>query len=120
MEIWKEFTFDAAHHLPRTPADHKCHRMHGHTYRLRVYLSGEPDQTMGWIVDFADVKKAVKPVIDRLDHHCLNDVEGLENPTTEVVAAWLWEQLEPALPQLVAVELAETGSSGVLLRKRPQ
>lgn len=112
MEIWKEFTFDAAHVLPNVPEGHKCRRLHGHTYTVRVYVSGEPDERVGWIVDFADIRTAFEPIRERLDHYYLNDIEGLENPTAEVLARWIWQRLEPRLPGLSRVEIQETCTSG--------
>jgi len=112
MEIWKEFTFDAAHVLPNVPEGHKCRRLHGHTYTVRVYVRGEPDERVGWIVDFADIRAAFEPIRERLDHYYLNDIEGLENPTAEVLARWIWRRLDPGLPGLSRVEIQETCTSG--------
>jgi len=112
MEIFKEFTFEAAHRLPNLPLEHKCSRLHGHSFHVRVYVKGELDPNLGWVMDFADLKSVVKPVIERLDHYYLNDIEGLENPTSERVAVWIWEQLKPALPQLSQVEVRETCTAG--------
>ena len=114
MEIFKEFTFEAAHRLPNVPEKHKCHRLHGHSFRVRIYVEGNLDPKLGWIMDFADIKKAVKPVIDQLDHYYLNEIEGLENPTSEVLAKWIWARLEPALPAISRVEVGETCTSGCL------
>lgn len=112
MEIWKEFTFDAAHVLPNVPEGHKCRRLHGHTYRVRVYVSGEPDDRVGWVMDFGDIKAAFEPILDRLDHYYLNDIEGLENPTAEVLSRWIWQRLEPRLPLLSRIEIHETCTTG--------
>jgi 6-pyruvoyltetrahydropterin/6-carboxytetrahydropterin synthase len=112
MEIWKEFTFDAAHVLPNVPEGHKCRRLHGHTYRVRVYVSGEPDDRVGWVMDFGDIKAAFEPILDRLDHYYLNDIEGLENPTAEALARWIWQRLEPRLPLLSRIEIHETCTTG--------
>ena len=112
MEIFKEFTFEAAHRLPNVPEEHKCHRLHGHSFRVRVYVEGNLDPKLGWIMDFADIKKAVKPVIKQLDHYYLNEIEGLENPTSEVLAKWIWARLKPALPTLNRIEVGETCTSG--------
>ena len=112
MEIWKEFTFDAAHLLPNVPEGHKCRRLHGHTYRVRVYVRGDPDERVGWVMDFADVKTAFQPILDRLDHYYLNDIEGLENPTAEVLARWIWQRLEPRIPILSRIEIHETCTTG--------
>ena len=114
MIIFKDFTFDSAHFLPNVPEDHKCRRMHGHTYRLRLYVKGELDPTLGWGMDFADIKAAWKTIEDRLDHHCLNDIPGLENPTAEHIAAWIWEKLRPQLPLLHKLELWESPTAGVV------
>ena len=112
MEIYKEFSFEAAHLLPNVPQGHKCGRLHGHSFRVQVYVSGPLHPELGWVMDFADLKAVVKPVIARLDHYYLNDIEGLENPTSEVIARWLWEQLAPVLPQLSKVAVLETCTSG--------
>ena len=112
MEIWKEFTFEAAHLLPNVPEGHKCRRLHGHSYRVRVYVAGAPDEHRGWIMDFADVKAACEPVLDQLDHRYLNEIEGLENSTAEVLAVWIWNRLKPRLPDLSRVEIGETCTSG--------
>ncbi|TNE56559.1 MAG: 6-carboxytetrahydropterin synthase QueD [Bacteroidetes bacterium] len=114
MVIFKEFTFDAAHHLPEVPEGHKCGKLHGHTYRLRLYLEGPVDKKMGWVVDFSVVKAAWKPLEDQLDHHYLNDIEGLENPTVECMIRWIWDQLKPALPLLSRLELYETPTAGAI------
>jgi 6-pyruvoyltetrahydropterin/6-carboxytetrahydropterin synthase len=112
MEIWKEFSFDAAHLLPNVPDGHKCRRLHGHTYTVRVHVRGEPDPSVGWIVDFADIKAAFDPIRDRLDHYYLNEIEGLENPTAEVLSRWIWQRLAPRLPGLSRIEIQETCTSG--------
>ena len=89
MQIFKKFTFDCAHFLPNVPDGHKCKNMHGHTYILTVFLEGSNDSNEAWVMDFADLKIVVKPVVDRLDHVILNDVKGLENPTCENIAIWI-------------------------------
>lgn len=114
MDIYKEFTFEAAHLLPNVPAGHKCGRLHGHSFRVEVHVNGPLDPQLGWVVDFADIKAVVKPVIARLDHYYLNDITGLENPTSENVARWLWQQLQPALPQLSSIVVKETCTSGCI------
>jgi 6-pyruvoyltetrahydropterin/6-carboxytetrahydropterin synthase len=112
MEIYKEFTFEAAHCLPNVPDGHKCKRLHGHSFRVEVHVAGPLHPSLGWVMDFADLKAAVKPVVARLDHYYLNDIPGLENPTSEVIARWLWEQLKPVLPELSKVVVKETCTSG--------
>lgn len=116
MEIFKEFRFEAAHYLPRVPEGHKCRRLHGHSFRVKIYVSGAIDQEVGWMMDFADIKAAFKPVYDRLDHYYLNDIPGLENPTSEMIARWIWRELKPALPQLNKIELHETCTAGCVYR----
>lgn len=108
MQISKEFTFEAAHRLPNVPPGHKCGRLHGHSFRVTVEVSGEVGAYSGWVLDFADIKAAFKPLLDRLDHFYLNDIEGLENPTSEIVAIWIWERLHPVLPLLTSVTVKET------------
>jgi 6-pyruvoyltetrahydropterin/6-carboxytetrahydropterin synthase len=112
MEIWKQFTFEAAHLLPNVPEDHKCRRLHGHSYSVRVYVEGELDPQLGWVIDFSDIKKAYLPIRQELDHYYLNDIEGLENPTAENIARWIWERLQPRLPILSKIEIGETCTSG--------
>ena len=112
MEIWKEFTFEAAHLLPHVAEGHKCRRLHGHSFRVEVRVCGEPDPHRGWVMDFADLKAAWRPLDDALDHRYLNDVPGLENPTSEVLARWIWGRLAPALPGLCSVAVRETCTSG--------
>jgi 6-pyruvoyltetrahydropterin/6-carboxytetrahydropterin synthase len=115
-EISKEFEFDAAHWLPAVPAGHQCGRVHGHTYRVGVHLRGDVDETTGWVVDFADIGRAVKPLLAELDHRCLNDVAGLENPTSEHLARWLADRLKGALPGLTAIAVAETRTTNCVYR----
>jgi 6-pyruvoyltetrahydropterin/6-carboxytetrahydropterin synthase len=117
MELFKEFTFEAAHRLPHVAPDHKCARLHGHSYRITIHIAGEVDPETGMVIDFADIKAAFKPIRDEhLDHHYLNEVQGLENPTSENLAHWIWDKLKPRLPQLAAVQVSETCSSGVIFR----
>ena len=109
VELSREFTFEAAHRLPRVPQDHKCFRLHGHGYRIEVVVAGEVDPDTGWLLDFADIRAAVEPVVcGELDHRTLNDVPGLENPTSEVLCGWLWKRLRPALKGLAAITVHET------------
>ncbi len=112
MEIWREFTFEAAHRLPNVPEGHKCARLHGHSFRVEVHVRGPLDPTLGWVMDFAELKAAWRPLHEALDHRYLNDVPGLENPTSEVLARWIWEQLLPTLPGLARIEVRETCTSG--------
>jgi 6-pyruvoyltetrahydropterin/6-carboxytetrahydropterin synthase len=113
MLLFKEVTFDSAHYLPSLPEGHKCKEMHGHTYRLKIWLNGKPDDN-GWVKDFAEIKRILAPVVDQLDHKVLNHVAGLSNPTCELVAIWIWDKLKPQLPLLSKVELHETPTSGVI------
>ncbi len=115
-EIFTEFTFEAAHRLPNVPEGHKCARLHGHSYRVEVRVGGEVGKESGWVVDFADLGAAFKPLHAQLDHYYLNEVPGLENPTSEVLARWIWDRLEPALPGLVEVLVRETCTSGCSYR----
>lgn len=120
MEIWKEFTFDSAHRLPNLPDEHKCSRLHGHTFRVRIYVADTLDQEMGWVMDFGEIKAAFKPIYNRLDHFYLNEVDGLENPTSENIAIWIWRELKPSLPVLSGVEVSETCTSGCIYRGGPE
>ncbi|WP_266180229.1 6-carboxytetrahydropterin synthase QueD [Dyella humicola] len=112
MHIFKVFHIEAAHRLPNVPLGHKCARLHGHSFRIEIHVAGEPDPSLGWVMDFADVKTAFAPLYDQLDHHYLNDIEGLENPTSEMLARWIFTRLEPRLPGLDKVVVHETCTSG--------
>ena len=112
MRITKSFTFDAAHRLPRVPEGHPCGRLHGHTYTVVLGLEGELDPELGWVEDFGAVKRAFQPLREQLDHRFLNEIEGLENPTSENLAMWIWRRLEPSLPGLSAVMVHETCTTG--------
>ncbi|WP_109530789.1 6-carboxytetrahydropterin synthase QueD [Nocardia sp. NBC_01377] len=115
MEIFREFTFEAAHRLPNVPDGHKCARLHGHSYKVAIHVRGEVEAESGWVMDFGEVKKAFAPLADQLDHHYLNEVPGLENPTSEVLARWIWQQLADVLP-LSQVVVRETCTSGCIYR----
>lgn len=112
MEIFRIFQIEAAHRLPNVPADHKCARLHGHSFRIEIHVSGEVDPVSGWVQDFADLKAAFRPVGKQLDHHYLNDVPGLENPTSENLAAWIWNELTPELSLLSKIVVQETCNCG--------
>lgn len=114
MVIYKKFAFDSAHFLPNVPEGHKCKNMHGHTYHLTVYLEGNLDTELQWVMDFKELKDVVKPVIEQIDHQLLNDIKGLENPTAERIVVWIWEQIQPKLPLLSKLELNETPTSGAI------
>lgn len=111
VRITQGFTFEAAHFLPHVPETHRCRRMHGHSYRVDLTLEGPVDPKTGFVVDFFDLEAAFAPLMERLDHHCLNEVEGLENPTAELIAIWIWDRLKPGMPMLAAVRVYETPMS---------
>ena len=116
MELFKEFIFEAAHQLPRVPEGHKCGRLHGHSFRVTLHVSGPVDEDQGWVIDFAEVKRVFKPIYEMLDHHFLNEIEGLENPTSENLARWIWRMVKPDLPLLSKVVTSETCTSGCAYR----
>ena len=119
MIIFREFSFDAAHFLPNVPEDHKCREIHGHTYRLKLYLEGPLDPVAGWVLDFAVLKREVNNVLSMVDHKMLNKVPGLENPTCELLCIWLWDELKKRLPLVSRVELYENLSSGAIYEGKP-
>lgn len=114
MKIFKQFDFDSAHFLPYVPDEHKCKKIHGHTYRMTLYFEGKLDTQLGWVIDFAEIKREINPIIQSIDHKLLNDIEGLENPTCEVIAIWLWNKIKPKIPLLCRIDLHETLTSGVV------
>ena len=116
MTITRGFQFEAAHRLPNVPDDHKCARLHGHSFRVSVTVNGPVDPTLGWVVDFADLERSWRPIHDALDHRYLNDVEGLENPTSEVLAVWIYERFKIAGAEVTSVSVNETCVSGVTYR----
>jgi 6-pyruvoyltetrahydropterin/6-carboxytetrahydropterin synthase len=116
MELRKSFQFEAAHLLPHLPETHKCRRLHGHSFKVEIVLAGECDAKLGWLMDYAEIKAVFSPIWEKLDHHYLNEIRGLENPTSENVAAWIWQQLKPNLPLLVEVVVAETCTAQAVYR----
>lgn len=117
IELRKTFQFEAAHKLPNVPADHKCARLHGHSFRVEVVVAGECDPKMGWLMDYAEISEAFRPLLDQLDHHYLNDIPGLENATSEMLAKWIWDRLKPQLPLLAEIAVAETCMSRCVYRR---
>jgi 6-pyruvoyltetrahydropterin/6-carboxytetrahydropterin synthase len=117
IELVKEFRFEAAHRLPSVPEGHKCRRLHGHSFRLEVHVRGPVDPRMGWYIDYSDISDVVKPrVVDRFDHNYLNEIPGLENPTSENIAIWVWKQIADGLPGLHAVVVYETCTARCIYR----
>ncbi|NCS66541.1 MAG: 6-carboxytetrahydropterin synthase QueD [Hydrogenophilaceae bacterium CG1_02_62_390] len=112
MDIFNIFHLESARRLPNLPAEHPCARVHGHSFQVEVHLSGPLDETLGWVTDFAEVEVAWAPVKAALDHRYLNDVPGLDNPTSERLAIWIWDRLKPMLPGLAKIIIRETASSG--------
>ena len=116
IELRKTFQFESAHLLPHLPNDHKCRRLHGHSFKAEIVVAGECDPKLGWLMDYADISDAFKPLWEQLDHHYLNEIPGLENPTSEIVAVWIWERLKPVLPLLTEVVVAETCTARAVYR----
>jgi len=112
VQIYKEFTIEAAHRLPNAPEGHKCARLHGHSFQVTIYVRGPVGEKSGWIIDFDEIKRAFQPIHDQLDHRYLNEIEGLENPTSEHLARWIWQRLRPTLAGLSRVAVNETCTSG--------
>jgi 6-pyruvoyltetrahydropterin/6-carboxytetrahydropterin synthase len=116
VELKKIYSFEAAHHLPRVPAGHKCSRMHGHSYRVEIGLRGPVDPLTGWLVDFAMIDDAWAPLFRQFDHHTLNDTAELDNPTCENLCAFIWNAMAAKVPNLAAVTVWETADSCCTLR----
>lgn len=115
MELSKTFTFEAAHLLPHVSEGHRCRRLHGHSFKVVLSIQGEVDPLLGWVMDYADIKQVADPVMDALDHHYLNEIKGLDNPTSENIAVWIWQRLEKKLP-LASVVIQETCTSACTYR----
>lgn len=115
-QLSRDYHFEAAHRLPRVPATHKCSRVHGHSYHVTITVTGSIDPELGWLLDFADIDRVVDPVVASVDHRLLNEIPGLENPTSELLAVWLWRAIQPGLPGLAEVMVAETPSSRCVYR----
>jgi 6-pyruvoyltetrahydropterin/6-carboxytetrahydropterin synthase len=111
LSLSKTFRFEAAHWLPTFPEGHKCRRMHGHSFRFDVVVEGEVDPAKGYLIDYGDIKKICDPIVKQLDHYCLNDIPGLENPTAEMISKWLWDHIKPQLPLLAKIIVNETCTS---------
>jgi 6-pyruvoyltetrahydropterin/6-carboxytetrahydropterin synthase len=116
MEIYKEFSIEAAHVLPNVPDGHKCKSLHGHSFKIQIHIDGAIDPELGWVVDFAHITAVFEPIFQQLDHHYLNEIEGLENPTSENLARWIWQRLSPRLSQLKKIVIKETCASGCIYR----
>ncbi len=112
MELFKAFTFESAHRLPHVPEGHKCGRLHGHSFNIEIHVRGSVDPDTGWVMDFADIKRAFAPLYEKLDHTYLNEIPGLENPTSENLARWIWDHLVPELSALSSIVVRETCTSG--------
>jgi 6-pyruvoyltetrahydropterin/6-carboxytetrahydropterin synthase len=108
VTLRKSFQFEAAHLLPKLPASHKCRRLHGHSFKIDIVVTGPCDPDLGWLIDYADITAAFRPLWEQLDHRFLNEVSGLDNPTSEQIAFWIWERLKPRLPLLAEIVVAET------------
>ena len=111
VRLSKSFRFEAAHDLPTFPDGHKCRRLHGHSFRFDVVVQGEVPPEKGYLIDYGEIKRVVDPIVKRLDHFYLNDIPGLENPTSEVISKWIWDQIKPLLPMLSSVVMHETCTS---------
>ena len=116
MEIYKDITFEAAHLLPNLPNEHKCRQLHGHSFKLRITIAGSIDKKIGWVQDFSELKNKFEPIYSLLDHRYLNEIEGLENPTSENILIWIWNKLKPSLPMLSSLEIKETCTTGCIYR----
>jgi 6-pyruvoyltetrahydropterin/6-carboxytetrahydropterin synthase len=117
-QLERSYRFEAAHFLPKVSAGHKCARVHGHSYQIHVTVEGEVDAERGWVIDFADIDEHAAPLVKQLDHQLLNEIEGLANPTSELLAAWWWERLVGRLPGLSEIAVSETPTSCCRYRGR--
>jgi 6-pyruvoyltetrahydropterin/6-carboxytetrahydropterin synthase len=111
VRLVKTTGFEAAHFLPTFPEGHKCRRLHGHSYKVDIIVAGEVPEEQGFLLDYGAIKAAFAPIKEQLDHYCLNEIEGLANPTSEVLAKWIWDRLKPRLPLLDELVIHETCNS---------
>ncbi len=111
VRLAKSFTFEAAHFLPTFPEGHKCRRMHGHSFKVDVVVEGDAPEAQGYLIDYGQIKAAIDPIEKLLDHYVLNEIEGLENPTSEVIARWIFDRLRAELPLLAEIIVHETCTS---------
>ncbi|VFP87598.1 6-carboxy-5,6,7,8-tetrahydropterin synthase [Candidatus Erwinia haradaeae] len=116
ITLFKDFKFEAAHYLPHVPDGHKCGNLHGHSFVVRLEVTAEIDPRTGWVMDFSDIKHAFQPIYSQIDHAYLNQIPGLENPTSEILAVWIFQKTKPVLPTLGAVIVQETCNSGCIYR----
>jgi 6-pyruvoyltetrahydropterin/6-carboxytetrahydropterin synthase len=116
MELRKTFQFEAAHLLPGLPKSHKCRRLHGHSFQVEIVVADDLDATLGWVMDYADITKVFGPIWKKLDHRYLNEIPGLENPTSENISIWIWKKLKPKLPLLTEITVAETCTAKCVYR----
>jgi 6-pyruvoyltetrahydropterin/6-carboxytetrahydropterin synthase len=116
LELRKSFQFEAAHLLPHLPKSHKCRRLHGHSFKVEVVVAGECDPKLGWVMDYAEISSLFQPIWEKLDHNYLNKIPGLANPTSEIIAIWIWKRLKPKLPMLIEIVVAETCTARCVYR----
>jgi 6-pyruvoyltetrahydropterin/6-carboxytetrahydropterin synthase len=115
-ELTRTYRFEAAHWLPEVPENHPCHVLHGHSYEIDIWIRGELDPRLGWVLDFAEIDRVIDPLVGELDHHCLNEIDGLDNPTSELLAEWVWARASLGLSGLAAVVVRETAHSAAIYR----
>jgi 6-pyruvoyltetrahydropterin/6-carboxytetrahydropterin synthase len=116
LELRKTFQFEAAHLLPRLPKTHKCRRLHGHSFQVEIVVTGPCDPKLGWVMDYAEISDAFRPILEKLDHYYLNEISGLENPTSENLAVWIWRKLKSKMPMLSEIVVAETCTARCVYR----
>ena len=108
VELVREYRFEAAHRLPKVPEGHKCRRLHGHSFKVELTVAGPVDPSTGWFIDYGVLDELWQPLHEKLDHNFLNEIDGLDNPTSEILAKWIYERMRPKLPSLSAVTVFET------------
>ena len=113
----RKFEFDAVHRLPHVPSDHASSKMHEHHFEVELVVVGEVDPNRGWVMDYGEIDKIFNPIRDQLADRCLNEVEGLENPSSEILAQWVFRRVKPLIPQLDEVRIAETKADSTRYRE---
>ena len=116
MNIYKIFNIESARSLPNLPDSHPCKNIHGHSFKIKITVSGKINKATGMVLDFNQIDEIFNPIHLLIDHKYLNDIKGLENPSSENLAIWIWKRLKPKLPTIIEIEIKETSETGCIYK----